>query len=149
MAERKKTSESLTPLELRIMQVLWEHGPANVQSVQDRLQDRLDGSPALAYTTIQTMLNVLHRKKKVRRTLRGRAYQYEASVTHEAASGYAVKDMLDRMFGGSVEMLLMNLVKSRQLDPKKLAQISRQLAQEEEKQQKEKEQKGKKEKSHD
>ena len=134
MAERKKASESLTPLELRIMQVLWEHGPSNVQAVQDRL----DGSPALAYTTIQTMLNVLHRKKKVQRSLSGRAYEYRAAVTHEAASGYALKDMLDRMFGGSVDLLLMNLVKSRQLDPAKLARLTRQLAREEARQRKEK-----------
>lgn len=126
MAERKKTSASLTPLELRIMQVLWEHGPGNVQAVQDRLA----ASPVLAYTTVQTMLNVLHRKKKVSRSLRGRAYEYRAAVTHEAASGYAVKDMLDRMFGGSVDLLLMNLVNSRQLDPAKLADLNRRLARE-------------------
>jgi predicted transcriptional regulator len=134
MAERKKPSDVLTPLELQIMQVLWAHGPSNVQTVQEHLSSE----PALAYTTVQTMLNVLHRKKKVRRTLRGRAYLYKAVVTHEAASGYAVKDMLDRMFGGSVDGLLMNLIKTRQLDPKKIAQLTERIAREELQQQKEK-----------
>lgn len=133
MAERKKPSDALTPLELQIMQVLWAHGPSNVQAVQEHLQTE----PALAYTTIQTMLNVLHRKKKVRRTLRGRSYQYKAAVTQETASGYAVKDMLDRMFGGSVEGLLMNLVKTRQLDPEKVARLNELIAREEIRQQKE------------
>ncbi len=127
MAGRKKTPDVLTPLELEIMQVLWARGASNVQAVQDELE----GDPPLAYTTVQTMLNVLHRKKKVRRKLRGRAYEYQAIVTHEVASGHAVKDMLDRMFGGSVDGLLMNLVKSRQLDPKRLAEIARRLESEE------------------
>ncbi len=59
MARRK--TEHLTPLELEIMHVLWETGPANVQSVQQHLEREL------AYTTVQTMLNILHRKGKVKR----------------------------------------------------------------------------------
>jgi BlaI family transcriptional regulator, penicillinase repressor len=133
MAERKKASDVLTPLELEIMQVLWARGASGVQAVQEDLK----GDPPLAYTTVQTMLNVLHRKKKVRRRLRGRAYEYEPIVSHETASKHAVKDMLDRMFGGSVDGLLMNLVKNRQLDPKKLAEITRRLDAEEAKQRRE------------
>jgi predicted transcriptional regulator len=127
VAERKKRSESLTPLELQIMQVLWTDGPANVQAVQEKLA----ADAPLAYTTVQTMLNVLHRKRKVRRTLRGRAFEYRAAVSHETASRFAVNDMLDRMFGGSVDGLLMNLLKTRQLDSEKLAELTRRIAQEE------------------
>ena len=57
MPRRRNSEPSLTPLELEIMNVLWETGPANVQTVQGRIQGR-----ELAYTTVQTMLNVLHRK---------------------------------------------------------------------------------------
>ena len=134
MAERKRSSYGLTPLELQIMQVLWAHGPSNVQAVQEQL----GSEPPLAYTTVQTMLNVLHRKKKVRRRLRGRAYEYQAVVTHEAASRHAVRDMLDHMFGGSVDGLLMNLLKDRQVSPEKLAELTERLAREEERQRKEK-----------
>jgi len=67
--DRKRVNRPLTPLELEIMKVLWETGPATVQSVQEKLP----GEPKLAYTTVQTMLNVLHRKNKVKRTLKGRA----------------------------------------------------------------------------
>ncbi len=72
MAGRKKGSSSLTPLELLIMQVLWRRGPSNVLAVQQELPSKSD----FAYTTVQTMLNVLHRKGRVRRTLKGRAYEY-------------------------------------------------------------------------
>ena len=60
---RPKT-ENLTPLELEIMHVLWETGPANVQTVQQKLKREL------AYTTVQTMLNILERKGKAKRTLK-------------------------------------------------------------------------------
>jgi BlaI family transcriptional regulator, penicillinase repressor len=65
MTQRK--TERLTPLELEIMKVLWETGAANVQTVQQRLEREL------AYTTVQTMLNILHRKGKVKRALKDRA----------------------------------------------------------------------------
>ena len=57
----------------------------------------------LAYTTVQTMLNVLLRKKKVRRTPVGRAFTYQAAISRERAMGAAVKDLVSRMFGGSGE----------------------------------------------
>ena len=134
MAERKRVSDALTPLELQIMQVLWANGASNVQAVLEGL----NSNPPLAYTTVQTMLNVLQRKKKVRRRLRGRAYEYQAVVSHDAASRHAVRDMLDRMFGGSVDGLLMNLIKNRQVSPEKLAELTEQLAREEARQRREK-----------
>ena len=120
MGSKGKSQQRLTPLELQIMNVLWDCGPANVQSVQEKLA----GSPKLAYTTVQTMLNVLHRKGRVRRRLRGRAYDYAPVLTREKAASNAIGDMVDRLFGGSVDGLLMSLVKSQQLDPKKIQKLS-------------------------
>jgi BlaI family penicillinase repressor len=124
MPVRIRTRQILTPLELKIMQVLWEVGPSNVQSVVDHMT----AEPQLAYTTVQTMLNVLHRKGKVKRVLKGRAYEYRATVTEDLASGSAVEDIINRVFGGNVEGLLMNLVKSRQVDAETLERVGRRLA---------------------
>ncbi|WP_263351294.1 BlaI/MecI/CopY family transcriptional regulator [Acidicapsa acidisoli] len=118
----KKTGV-LTPLERRLMRVLWDSGAGNVQKV---LQG-LSGEPQLAYTTVQTTLNVLFRKGKVKRRLVGRAYEYRASVTQEAADSHAIKDVLHRVFKGSVDDLLLTLVRSRQLDARKLAQLQERL----------------------
>ena len=107
-----------TPLELKIMQVLWRMGPCQVQAVQQELEG------GLAYTTVQTMLNVLHKKGRVTRRLRGRAYEYRAVVSEEKTLGKAVADLVDRMFGGSPEELVMSLVKSRQLDAGRLAKLA-------------------------
>lgn len=113
-----KGSAGMTPLELKIMQVLWRLGPAPVQAVQQELEGEL------AYTTVQTMLNVLQRKGRVTRRLRGRAFEYRAAVTEEKTLGTAVADLVERMFGGSPEELVMSLVKSRQLDAGRLAKLA-------------------------
>ena len=108
----------LTRLELKIMKVIWKHGKATVGAVQEKL------SPPLAYTTIQTMLNILERKGKLRRELQGRAYVYRAAVTEARASGQSVRDLIERMFGGSSEELVMSLLKTRQINAKQLAAIT-------------------------
>jgi predicted transcriptional regulator len=77
------------------------------------------------------MLNVLHRKGKVRRRLRGRAFDYAPLLTRDKAASNAIGDMIDRLFGGSVDGLLMSLVKNRQLNPKKLEELSSQVEQHE------------------
>jgi predicted transcriptional regulator len=124
MAPKRKPEQPLTPLELEIMKVLWETGPANVQTVQERLPSR-----TLAYTTVQTMLNVLHRKGKVKRRLKERAYFYQPVLSRQKAMAQAVGDMLNRFFGGSADRLVLNLVETRQLTRERLAQVQKLLEQ--------------------
>ena len=123
---RGPASGALTPLELQIMQVLWESGPGTVAAVQEKL-----GSD-LAYTTVQTMLNVLLKKKKVVRTEAGRAFTYQAAISREGAMGTAVKDLVSRMFGGSGEALLMALIDAKQITPEEIARASRLVGRDEE-----------------
>jgi BlaI family transcriptional regulator, penicillinase repressor len=118
-ANKKQT---LTPLELEIMQVLWESGPCTVAEVQPKLKAEL------AYTTVQTMLNVLLRKSKVKRVQEGRAYRYRAVVSRERASGSALSDMVKRMFGGSSEALLMAMVDTQQITAEELTRVAERLA---------------------
>lgn len=127
MAGRRKGSNALTPLELKIMQILWGDGPSNVLHVQEKLKVEDD----LAYNTVQTMLNILHRKGRVRRSLAGRAYVYRAAATREKVLGQALRDFVQRAFGGSPEALVMSLVKSRQVDLDRIAELSRKLEEEE------------------
>ncbi len=117
-----KNAQTLTPLELEIMQVLWHAGPCTVSEVQPKLQGDL------AYTTVQTMLNVLLRKKKVKRVQEGRAYRYQATVSRERATGSALSDLVKRMFGGSSEALLMAMVDTRQISAGELARVAQRLA---------------------
>lgn len=121
----RRKSEQMTPLELEIMQVLWETGPATVQTVQRQLKREL------AYTTVQTMLTVLHRKKKVKRTLKDKAYVYKPAVSQTKFTGHAVREFIDRMFGGSAEGLVMSLLQEKHLTPEKLASLQELIEKEE------------------
>jgi predicted transcriptional regulator len=120
----RRDKNPLTKLELQIMQVIWRRGTSNVTEVQEALEQ------TLAYTTVQTMLNILCRKGKLKRKLHGRAYEYSAAVSEAKASGHALRDLVDRMFGGSSEELVMSLIKTRQIDPRRIAELSRRLEEE-------------------
>ncbi|HLM54885.1 MAG TPA: BlaI/MecI/CopY family transcriptional regulator [Pyrinomonadaceae bacterium] len=113
----RKPSEQLTPVELDIMQVLWEAGPATVQTVRQRLPREA------AYTTVQTMLNVLLRKGKVKRTLKDRAYVYKPVVSRRQIVSQAIGDIVERLFGGSPEELVMSMVETKHLTPDKLEKL--------------------------
>src|SRR6202521_2412154 len=125
----QKRTERLTPLELEIMNILWETGAAYVHDGQEELEREL------AYTTVQTMLNILHRKGKVKRVLKDRAYVYKPAVTRPQFVGRHLGDLVDRLFGGSAENLVMSLVEAKHLTPQKLARLNTLLKEQGEKEQ--------------
>lgn len=123
MSRRERTA--LTPIELKLMKVLWRIGPATVQ----RVREEMDADPRPAYTTVQTMLNVLLRKGRVRRTLKGQAYEYSPAMSRQSAIAVAVRDLVNSIFEGSAEDLVMSLVQSRRLSAEKLAELARMVEQ--------------------
>lgn len=120
---RRPIEDGLTPGELELMNILWAHGPSTVQEVVRRLPpDR-----PLAYTTVQTVLNVLHRKKKVGREYRNRAYCYHAAVSQSGAAISAVRTIVSKLFGGSPQKLVLTMVESEQLTPAEIEDLQRLL----------------------
>jgi len=122
----RKSPSTLTPLELDLMKVLWSLGSGTVLQVQTELC-----GTKLAYTTVQTMLNVLQSKGKVRRVLKDRAYIYSPNVSRIEAVSATMRDLIDRMFEGSAESLVMGLLESKHLSPERLAALSRKLKEKE------------------
>lgn len=116
---RKSARDGLAPLELSIMQVIWTRGESSVTDVQNQL------ASTFAYTTVQTMLNSLGKKGKLTRRLLGRAFVYSATVSEASAVGQGVRDLIDRMFGGSAEDLVISLLRNRDIDAKKLAELTK------------------------
>ena len=119
-------NKPLTPLELEIMKVLWDAGPASVQSVQQNL------GRDLAYTTVQTMLNILCRKGHVKRTLKQKAYVYRPATSHRDVVKQTVGDVVDSLFGGSATSLVMSLVETKQLKREDVDRLRELLEREEE-----------------
>jgi len=111
-----------TDRELDVMAVLWELGRATVADVRKRLPDRL------AYTTVLTVLRTLEEKGHVTHEEGpGRAYLYVPLVEREAAGASALGRLVDRVFAGSPELLLTQLVSERDLSDDELARMRRLL----------------------
>jgi BlaI family transcriptional regulator, penicillinase repressor len=115
------SDRTLGEREIDVMGVLWAHGSGTVSEVRDRL-------PAeLAYTTVLTILRNLEAKGFVRHEAEGKAHRYVPVVAHAAARRSALARLLDKLFHGSPELLVAELVRDRALDADELARLSRQL----------------------
>ena len=111
----------LTPIELRIMDVLWSHGASAVRQVQEEFPE--DSRPA--YTTLQTVLYRLEGKKVVRRTRKiGNAHLFEAIVDRASVQRRALDDVL-RLFGGQAQPMMAHLVQSGQLTMDDVREVER------------------------
>ncbi|CAG0978160.1 hypothetical protein PHYC_01617 [Phycisphaerales bacterium] len=115
----------LTRLEARVMQAVWDGAdPITVRDVAARVNQGLRDKDTLAYTTIQSVLNIL-RDKGILETLPGpaRALLYRARVSREQTSRHMVRDLADRLFGGEVQPLLVHMLDETDLDEKELRRL--------------------------
>ena len=104
-------AKDLTDRELEVMHVFWRHGEATAAEVRDRLAAAgLDR----AYTTVATLVRILHEKGFLDQTNDERPFRYPAR-SYEEVSGRLLGDVLERVFRGSREQLLVRLVEQRKL----------------------------------
>jgi predicted transcriptional regulator len=113
------TGVSFTERELDVMAVLWERGPSTVSEVRDAMVDQL------AYTTVLTVLRTLEAKGHVAHQTEGRAHRYAPLVKREAAGRSALGRIVDKIFGGSRELLLAHLVDTKGVDAQELERLRR------------------------
>jgi BlaI family penicillinase repressor len=101
----------LTKLELQIMEAFWSAGVISIREVQEAFPEK--NRPA--YTTIQTTIYRMEKKKLVRRVKKiGNAHIFEAAVTRQAAQRRLVDDLLS-LFGGRIQPVMAHLVESGRL----------------------------------
>ncbi len=115
--------DAFTPRELDVMSILWDLGSATVAEVQERISD------PLAYTTVLSVLRTLKEKGFVRHEAEGRAYRYYALVDWTAAGRQELRRLVKKVFKGSPELLLVQLVSDRGIDDRELRRL-RQLVDE-------------------
>ena len=123
----RKKSLHLTEGELPLMQVLWEKRRATVGDVVASLS----ADPPLAYSTVLTTLRILESKGYVRHTKEGRAFVYEPVVVQEEASRKALDSLVNRFFGGSCELLVVNLLKQETIGRAELRRIKKMITESE------------------
>jgi BlaI family penicillinase repressor len=108
--------------ELDVMGVLWDLGSGTVSEVRERL-------PAdLAYTTVLTILRNLEAKELVTHTTEGKAHRYVPRVARRAARRSAVSRIVDKLFHGSPEQLIAQLVEDEHLSAEDLKRLRALLA---------------------
>lgn len=112
---------TLTDREADIMKALWDLGPSSVAEVRKHLAD------PLAHNTVLTMLGILEEKGFVRREEAGRSHLYIAVVAEHAARNHAVRHLIGKLFRGSSELLLAQLVSDQKLSAAQIKRLRRLL----------------------
>ena len=120
-------SETLTGQELEIMKVIWPRGQATVREVYDDLRTRR----SIAYTSVQTMMNVLETKGHLKRRPSYQGQRLCASPS--AADGRQIHgaEFVNRVFDGSARPLLVHLLKEKGLTDRERRELQRLLDKEE------------------
>ena len=111
---------SLSDNEWKLMGRLWERSPRTITELTADLREETGWSK----NTIITMLSRLEAKGAVRHEEGGRAKQYFPAVDREDAAMAETESFLSRVYGGSLGLMVSNLVESRQLTEADIAELS-------------------------
>lgn len=112
----------LGDLEREVLQLVWDQGAATADSVQKAL------SKPLKESTVRTVLKRLEEKGHLTHRVDQRTFVYEAARSRGHAAAHAVKRIVDRFCGGSLEEVLTGLVDARLLDRRELKRLSEKIA---------------------
>lgn len=116
MARPKK--QELTDRELEVIQVFWQRGESTVAEVRDALAGH---GRDLAYTTVATLVRILFDKRFLKQTHHERPFRFVAARTFEEVSGNLLRDLTQKVFRGSRERLLVQLLDQRELSQRERA----------------------------
>ncbi len=119
----RKSSNTLTDGEHRIMEVLWRLGSATVAEVAEELEGK-DGS---AYTTVLTMMRIMHEKGYLTCRKDNRAHVFTPKVNRETAARKAVRQLLTKFFSGSPEELVLSFLRDEEISPEELDELKRRI----------------------
>ena len=114
-----------TDAELGILRVLWDRGPSNVRDVLNALN--AGSSEPRAYTTVLRFLQIMTEKGLVVRSDDERTHVYSPKVPAERTQRQMVRDLMDRVFGGSVQELVLQALGSGKVSAAELREIKKLL----------------------
>ncbi|MGD0578684.1 MAG: BlaI/MecI/CopY family transcriptional regulator [Bryobacteraceae bacterium] len=116
-----------TPAETEILNVLWDQGPCMVKQVQARLAEQRAGEPRPSgYTTILKLMQIMAEKGLLRRVEgEGRAHVYIPVIQRDTAQRQMVRELVDRLFGGSPAQMVLQALEERPATAEELDEIRR------------------------
>src|ERR1700719_1324548 len=116
-----RKTQMVTDRELEIMKVLWVRERASVREVQEDLNRAAD---PVAYSTVQTLLNIMEDKKGlVRHVVEGRTFVYIPKKSSERTIGELTRRFVDRVFDGALDRVMVALLGSRSPTPDELDRL--------------------------
>lgn len=111
----------LTPMELKVMNILWELQEAYVKDIVDRWETQ----PLPAYNTVSTIVRILEEKGFVGHKPEGRSHAYFPAVPRDTYQKTHVQEVLQQVFAGSMSGLVSSLLDSETLSAAELADLKR------------------------
>jgi BlaI family penicillinase repressor len=108
-------------MQFRIMQVVWDRLRANAREITEALNE----SEPVAHSTVQTLLRQLEAKGAVGHSAEGRTFLFYAQLKEDRVKKTATRDLLERVFGGSVGSLVAHLLNNERLSKKELDELHR------------------------
>lgn len=108
--------------ELEILDFLWEHGNSPISEITAQLYAE---ATTTQYATVKSLLNRLEAKGYVKRDRSSFAHTFEATIARDAFIGQQLQQMADRVCGGSLKPLLMNLVEGAKLTKRDRAALQK------------------------
>jgi BlaI family transcriptional regulator, penicillinase repressor len=114
----------LSVLEHQLMEIFWKRGSGTAEQIREALAPRRN----LKDSTIRTVLRRLQQKGYVKHRVEGKAYVYSDVDKPQNVAARAVRQILDRFCGGSLEQLLVGMVDNEVVDPAELCDLARKLA---------------------
>ncbi len=123
---RPKAKE-LTGRELELMHLFWSIGPATATEIRDKLAA---SGRDLAYTTVATLIRILCDKEFLEQLPGERPFQYRPLRSFDEVSRTLLGDLVERVFGGSREQLLLRLIDEQKLSVKERRALERILREE-------------------
>jgi predicted transcriptional regulator len=119
----RRKSDTLTAQELEIMKVIWPRGQATIREVHDQLRERRP----VAYTTVQTMMNILESKGHLKRQPGEKAHVYAPVRPQQLVVRSMVREFVNRVFDGSARPLLVHLLKEKGLSERERRELQKLL----------------------
>ncbi len=120
-----RTKEKLlTNLELKLMNIVWKLREARVKDVKNALPRR----KPLAYSTVLTVMRILERKGFVRHETDNRTYVYYPIVSRDEVVQSMLRNMANRLFDGSAELLMVNVLQKEKLSLEELRRLKQLIA---------------------
>ncbi len=119
----RRATAGPTDGELAILQVLWEHGPCTVREVLEQL----NGERETGYTTTLKLMQIMFEKGLLKRDDSQHAHVYRAAVSRKATQRKTLGRVMDQLFDGSAQQLVLQALSARKASVEELAEIRRLL----------------------